>query len=60
MLDVKTIAAGGGSILQWKNKMFVVGPEVSSRCGVEMPSTNRFLRALVLIRDPRATGKEVP
>ncbi|TVY56694.1 Uncharacterized protein LCER1_G003002 [Lachnellula cervina] len=27
MLDVKTIAAGGGSILQWKNKMFVVGPE---------------------------------
>ncbi|RDW64243.1 putative hydantoinase b oxoprolinase protein [Coleophoma crateriformis] len=27
MLDVRTIAAGGGSILQWKNNMFVVGPE---------------------------------
>ena len=28
MLDVKTVAAGGGSILFWRNKLFVVGPEV--------------------------------
>ncbi|OJD28827.1 5-oxoprolinase (atp-hydrolyzing) [Diplodia corticola] len=27
MLDVKTVAAGGGSILSWKNGLFVVGPE---------------------------------
>lgn len=26
-LDINTIAAGGGSILFWKNGMFVVGPE---------------------------------
>lgn len=29
MLDVKTVAAGGGSILSWRNGLFVVGPEVS-------------------------------
>ncbi|OAA55884.1 Hydantoinase B/oxoprolinase [Niveomyces insectorum RCEF 264] len=26
-LDIKTVAAGGGSILFWKNGLFVVGPE---------------------------------
>jgi N-methylhydantoinase A/oxoprolinase/acetone carboxylase beta subunit len=30
MLDVKTVAAGGGSILFWRGKLFVVGPEVCS------------------------------
>lgn len=27
MLDVRTVAAGGGSILSWRNGLFVVGPE---------------------------------
>jgi 5-oxoprolinase (ATP-hydrolysing) len=31
MLDVKTVAAGGGSILFWRNGLFVVGPEVRGR-----------------------------
>jgi 5-oxoprolinase (ATP-hydrolysing) len=26
-LDINTVAAGGGSILSWKNGMFTVGPE---------------------------------
>lgn len=29
-LDINTVAAGGGSILSWKNGMFVVGPESAS------------------------------
>lgn len=28
-LDINTVAAGGGSMLFFKNGMFVVGPEVS-------------------------------
>lgn len=28
-LDISTVAAGGGSILFWKNGMFVVGPELA-------------------------------
>lgn len=27
-LDINTVAAGGGSMLFWKNGMFKVGPEV--------------------------------
>jgi 5-oxoprolinase (ATP-hydrolysing) len=29
-LDINTIAAGGGSILTWRNNMFAVGPESAS------------------------------
>lgn len=29
-LDINTVAAGGGSILFWRNGMFVVGPESAS------------------------------
>lgn len=29
-LDINTVAAGGGSMLFWKNGMFKVGPEVPS------------------------------
>lgn len=29
-LDINTVAAGGGSILSWKNGMFTVGPESAS------------------------------
>lgn len=29
-LDINTVAAGGGSILFWRNNMFVVGPESAS------------------------------
>lgn len=29
-LDISTVAAGGGSILAWKNGLFVVGPESAS------------------------------
>jgi 5-oxoprolinase (ATP-hydrolysing) len=29
-LDIKTVAAGGGSILFWRNGMFDVGPESAS------------------------------
>lgn len=29
-LDISTVAAGGGSILSWKNGLFVVGPESAS------------------------------
>lgn len=29
-LDINTVAAGGGSILSWKNGLFVVGPESAS------------------------------
>lgn len=29
-LDINTVAAGGGSILTWKNGMFIVGPESAS------------------------------
>ena len=28
-LDIKTVAAGGGSILHWKNGLFAIGPDVS-------------------------------
>lgn len=30
-LDINTVAAGGGSMLFFKNGMFVVGPEVRQR-----------------------------
>jgi 5-oxoprolinase (ATP-hydrolysing) len=29
-LDINTVAAGGGSILHWKNGLFAIGPDVSS------------------------------
>ncbi|KAK7893837.1 hypothetical protein LTR67_006538 [Exophiala xenobiotica] len=29
-LDINTVAAGGGSILSWKNSLFLVGPESAS------------------------------
>lgn len=29
-LDIKTVAAGGGSILSWQNGLFMVGPESAS------------------------------
>lgn len=29
-LDINTVAAGGGSILTWRNKLFAVGPESAS------------------------------
>lgn len=29
-LDINTVAAGGGSILTWKNQLFAVGPESAS------------------------------
>lgn len=29
-LDIKTVAAGGGSVLSWKNGLFMVGPESAS------------------------------
>lgn len=29
-LDINTVAAGGGSILSWKNRLFMVGPESAS------------------------------
>jgi 5-oxoprolinase (ATP-hydrolysing) len=29
-LDINTVAAGGGSILSWRNGMFAVGPESAS------------------------------
>lgn len=28
-LDINTVAAGGGSILHWKNGLFAIGPDVS-------------------------------
>lgn len=29
-LDINTVAAGGGSILHWKNGLFAIGPDVSN------------------------------
>lgn len=36
-LDIDTVAAGGGSILHWKNGLFTIGPDVS----LYRPSTRR-------------------
>lgn len=38
-LDINTVAAGGGSILHWKNGLFAIGPDVSnSYSPVSQPS----------------------
>ncbi|GME35855.1 5-oxoprolinase (ATP-hydrolysing) [Neofusicoccum parvum] len=66
MLDVKTVAAGGGSILSWRNGLFVVGPEsagahpgpASYRKGGPLTITdaNLFLGRLVPEKFPSIFG----
>lgn len=68
MLDVKTVAAGGGSILSWRNGLFVVGPEsagahpgpASYRKGGPLTITdaNLFLGRLVPERFPSIFGPQ--
>lgn len=45
-LDINTVAAGGGSILHWKNGLFAIGPDVSQR------QTNRLSMCLMLSLQP--------
>jgi 5-oxoprolinase (ATP-hydrolysing) len=65
-LDINTVAAGGGSILSWKNGMFTVGPESAGahpgpacyRKGGPLTTTdaNLFLGRLLADSFPRIFG----
>ncbi|KAL4882942.1 Hydantoinase B/oxoprolinase-domain-containing protein [Aspergillus karnatakaensis] len=67
-LDINTVAAGGGSILFWRNGLFVVGPESASshpgpacyRKGGPLTVTdaNLFLSRLIPELFPKIFGKD--
>ncbi|KAL2832542.1 Hydantoinase B/oxoprolinase-domain-containing protein [Aspergillus cavernicola] len=67
-LDINTVAAGGGSILFWRNGLFVVGPESASshpgpacyRKGGPLTVTdaNLFLGRLIPDLFPKIFGKD--
>jgi 5-oxoprolinase (ATP-hydrolysing) len=42
-LDINTVAAGGGSILHWKNGLFAIGPDVRYKtpCFLSCPERKR-------------------
>ena len=42
-LDINTVAAGGGSILHWKNGLFAIGPDVSTNSILETLSLSLSL-----------------
>lgn len=67
-LDINTVAAGGGSILSWKNSLFNVGPESASahpgpacyRKGGPLTVTdaNLFLGRIVIEHFPKIFGPD--
>lgn len=54
-LDINTVAAGGGSMLFYKNGMFVVGPEVISCCFMKVLLLFPLLILYIIRRAPVRT-----
>lgn len=56
-LDINTIAAGGGSILHWKNGLFAIGPDVRFELSHLSPiSKERGLRRSMLTSEDSLPG----
>jgi hypothetical protein len=56
-LDITTVAAGGGSILTYRNGLFNAGPQSAVRIFSKIQACFLILFNRVLIQDLRATEK---